>query len=301
MPSRVIFEEEAMASDVFIHKKTHKKGNRSFFIRIFTKIVHSPYSARPAPGMSVPSPALLLVHRRNIHKITIKYAYEFSKSGRTVGQPRQNMKSYDAFQNKHKPWFYSPNGHLSGAAKRPSSVSFQNWTKLHERQRRFLAELAGLDDRRIGPKDEEVLQQALKKWPSGLYPVYMGGGVDSTTYTCNIFVGDSMFYAGKAIFGKYHSAREFWEGRVPDFALVDKKKGVKRGDVAAFGGHHLEIVTSVDTERDWGNDLCFCSRGAGRSSGDQGTEKCGMNWRTLGTRDNRYVDSDDIKFYRLVR
>ena len=205
------------------------------------------------------------------------------------------MKSYEDFQTKRKNWFYSPNKHLVGATPKPSFSSWKDWSKLKMNQKRYLIEQAGLNERSVSSKDEQKLLQAHKNWPSELNVVYWGGGDDN--YTCNIFVGDSLYYAGKTIFGKYSSARAFYEGQVPDFELVDKGKGVKRGDVAAFGGTHVEIVTSVDDEESWWGNLSFCSRGAGRSVGDQGEEKCGGAW--FGT--DRYVGEDDIRFYRLVR
>ena len=211
-----------------------------------------------------------------------------------LAQKDKLLKSYEDFQDKRKSWFYSPNKHLSGATPKPSFSSWKDWGRLGQNQKRYLIEQAGLNERSISSKDEEKLLKAHRGWPAEYSVVYWGGGEDN--YTCNIFVGDSLFYAGKTIFGKYHSAKAFYDGQVPDFKLVDKKEGVQRGDVAAFGGTHLEIVISVSKEKDWWGDLSFCSRGAGRVS-DQGTEKCGGSW--FGK--DRYVEEEDIRFYRLVR
>ncbi|MDR3338819.1 MAG: hypothetical protein LBT25_01775 [Candidatus Symbiothrix sp.] len=68
------------------------------------------------------------------------------------------------------------------------------------------------------------------------------------------------------------------------------------GDIAAFGGAHVEIVTSVD-----GNS--FCSIGAERGSGiflgllrsPNGVEVCGYEIIAQ----NRYIDNDKIKFRRV--
>ena len=214
-----------------------------------------------------------------------------------LAQKDKLMKGYEDFQDKRKYWFYSPNNHLNGATSKPSFSSWKDWTRLSQNQKRYLIEQAGLNERSISSKDEEKLLKAHKAWPAEYSVVYWGGGDDN--YTCNIFVGDSLFYAGKTIFGKYHSAKAFYDGQVPDFKLVDKKEGVQRGDVAAFGGTHLEIVTSVTKEEPWFGDpyYSFCSRGAGRGGSDQGTEKCGGAWFNQ----DRYVEEENIRFYRLVR
>lgn len=164
-------------------------------------------------------------------------------------------------------------------------------------QKRFLIERAHLKDTSIGPKDYDKLKHAYLFWPSRLYPVYWGGG-DAEAYTCSVFVGDCMYYCGfNSNNGKYHSARDFWLGRVSGFQLVDKNKGVKRGNVCTYNeGEHVEIVTSVDSSKSIFGNLSFCSRGAGHSSGDQGEERCG-----LGLSANRYVNLSKWKFLRLVK
>lgn len=207
------------------------------------------------------------------------------------------MDSYSRFQNKKQPWFFSPNSSLSGATFRPIRFNlWSDWNQLSQNQKRFLADSAHLKDTSIGPKDYEKLKHAYAFWPSRLYPVYWGGG-DAEAYTCSIFVGDCMYYCGvTGNNGKYHSAKDFWMGRIDGFHLVDKDKGVKRGDVCAYKGEHVEIVTSVDSEKNFLNDLGFCSRGAGHDDGEQGEERCGWGFNV-----NRYVNSSKWKFYRLAK
>lgn len=60
---------------------------------------------------------------------------------------------------------------------------------------------------------------------------------------------------------KYYSAKQIWEGS-GGFKLINKKD-LKRGDIAAFGGHHVEIVTKIERNNFFSDDE-FCSRGVGR-------------------------------------
>ncbi|MBC9933021.1 hypothetical protein [Chitinophaga qingshengii] len=208
------------------------------------------------------------------------------------------MDSYSRFQAKRQPWFFSPNGSLSGATSKPIHFNtWADWNQLSQNQKRFLIERAHLKETSIGPKDYDKLKHAYLFWPPRLYPVYWGGG-DAEAFTCSVFVGDCMYYCGfNSNNGKYHSAKDFWMGRVNGFRLVDKDKGVRRGDVCTYkGGEHVEIVTSVDGSKSIFGNLSFCSRGAGHSTGDQGEERCG--W---GATADRYVNISEWKFFRLAK
>ena len=97
--------------------------------------------------------------------------------------------------------------------------------------------------------------------------------------------------------GKYLSARDIWDA-TGSLKKIDKTKDkVQPGDIVAFGGTHVEIVTKVD-----GNS--FCSIGAGRGGNPyniigykNGTEECG--WTPPGLQ-NRYIDNEKIRFRRVL-
>ncbi|HLP88453.1 MAG TPA: DUF4157 domain-containing protein [Nostocaceae cyanobacterium] len=203
-----------------------------------------------------------------------------------LGQDKVTMKSYDDFQNKGQAWFFSPNGNLTGAYKKPDSF-FDDNTWLNSRQalqrRIVILNLAGFSDataqlrkmfssggRRYFQSIKPRLQQAYQKWPANRYAVFQapqeGGGEDRNT--CNIFVGDALFLAGIKINGKYPSAENIYNG-ASGLKSQDKPG---RGVIASWSGH-LEIVTKVQA------DGTFCSRGGYRTP--IGGEKCGRTTNGL--------------------
>jgi len=125
----------------------------------------------------------------------------------------------------------------------------------------------------ITEEHSDVMREALALWPAQYHAVYYGIG----GYTCNIFVGESLHRAGLRVMqgGKYYSARQIWNGVSP-FVRITNLADARRGDIVAFDGEHVEIVTRVSPQG-------ICSRGAGREQGyekyiwlsiDDGLERC---------------------------
>lgn len=216
------------------------------------------------------------------------------------------MDHYWKFQTGVFGWFFSPNPKLTSATSRPGKLdSWNSWDALSTNQRQTLSDLAGFSSSTIiqqNNTDLQKLKDAITSWPSGYYSVFWSipAGSNEETYTCNIFVGDVLHLAGKSTMTgekKYYSAKQIYDAVTP-FKKVEKAD-VVRGNIAAFGGTHLEIVTKVYDEEDfWGSGTTrvFCSRGGGRGSEDEmGTEKCG----TAYFERDREVNDDGINFLTL--
>ncbi|WP_444647838.1 hypothetical protein [Flavobacterium columnare] len=208
------------------------------------------------------------------------------------------MNSYKDFY-ENKGYFLTKNSMLTGAKRKPlhfpsTSNGFSkkwmdsSWFVLT--QRKYLLLLAKLDkDRKVTDSDYSTLKRAYDKWESGYYVVFYG---EDAKWSCNLFAGEALFMAGYNILfnGKYLSAKQVWNGEKLKFV---KKQDVQRGDIAAFGGTHVEIVTQVRRGQLFEDDE-FCSRGAGRGATGNGTEKCDADsW--WGSRE---IDNDNIKFFR---
>lgn len=127
--------------------------------------------------------------------------------------------------------------------------------------------------------------------------MYWGGGTDEA-YTCNIFVGECIYlYKGATVAmngSKYNSANDVFTGRASQITEVKKEKTMP-GDIAAFNGVHVEIITSVQRADLIGN-INFCSRGGGRSY-DNGIEKCG-SWYDIDNM-QRDLANSYIKIFRV--
>ncbi|MDR3060746.1 MAG: hypothetical protein LBU57_01375 [Dysgonamonadaceae bacterium] len=213
------------------------------------------------------------------------------------------INSYTNFDKKIQYWVFSKNGNLlpKGQTLKPGTFplrkeQFGNWWKgLTDRQKRVLYSTLNKDNysQAISNKDYEKIKKVYDSWPLGYIAVYYG--VEG--WSCNQFVGEALFMAGKTVMsnGKYYSAKEIWEAKSPLVEIDKEKTKIKPGDIAAFGGTHVEIVTNVD-----GND--FCSIGAGRGSeilfgiikSGNGVEVCGFEFYN-----SRYINSKNIKFRRL--
>ena len=159
-------------------------------------------------------------------------------------------------------------------------------------QRKYLLLLAGFDvGRSVRDSDYSSLKNAYDKWKLNYYVVFYG---EDAIWSCNLFVGESLYRAGyKSIMsgGKYLSAKQIWNG---EKLTSVKKDDVQRGDIAAFGGVHVEIVTNVRRGQ-WFEDDEFCSRGAGRGPTGNGDERCdASNWFS----GSREISNNDIKFFR---
>lgn len=209
------------------------------------------------------------------------------------------MNSYKDFFNG-KGYFLTKNSQLSGATRKPSrfpdtSKNFeQKWMSsvwFVTSQRKYILLLAGISDSySVKNIDYNKLKQAYNKWSSKYYVVFYGGGMG---WTCNLFVGETLSLAGKNVInnGRYYSAKQIWNGEGP-FKKINKAQ-IKKGDIAAFGGYNVEIVTRVTERGIFIKDkISFCSRGAGSGGGREfGTEKCGDL--------QRHINNDRVKFLRV--
>ena len=208
------------------------------------------------------------------------------------------MNSYKDFYNG-KGYFLTKNAALTGAKRKPprfpdSSKGFSkkwidsNWFVYS--QRVYLLILARIDNTTpVKDSDYARIKEAYNKWDSGYYVVIYGGDVG---WACNLFVGETLYWAGKSkvVDGKYYSAKQIWSAQ-GGFKEVDKKN-IERGDIVAFGGYHVEVVTRV-TEKGiiFKDKVSFCSRGAGRGPIDIGTERCNDP--------QRQVSNNNVKFLRV--
>ncbi len=204
------------------------------------------------------------------------------------------MNSYKDFYNG-KGYFLTKNKNLLGATKRPYAFpekkGFESdWRKLEQNQRRYLAFLANVDERRISVHQYEALKKAFDKWKSAYFVVYYG--IDKG-YACNLFVGEAIYWAGKdtSSGGKYLSAKQISQG-IGSFKLIEDKKNVEIGNIVAFGSTHVEIVTKVNRDYYYFDDD-FCSRGAGRGNSDFGTERC------EGLSRSREINNENIRFFKI--
>lgn len=229
-------------------------------------------------------------------------ASDIAAAAEKLGDNSVIMEHYWKFQTGVLGWFFSPNSKLTSATSRPSKLdTWDHWDDFSTNQRQTLSDLAGFSSATViirNNTDLKKLQEARTSWPSGYYSVFWSipDGSSEETYTCNIFVGDTLHLAGKTQMTsekKYYSAKQIYDAVAP-FTLVEKAN-VARGNIAAFGGTHLEIVTKVYDEEGLfgGKTRVFCSRGGGRGSEDEmGIEKCG----TAYFERDREVNDDSIHF-----
>jgi hypothetical protein len=233
-----------------------------------------------------------------------------------LGDDTLAMESYrhfqddDGFGDSLAPtwgWFFSPNNFLLGSITRPAKFdSWGDWDAMKYQAQRVLVNLADIPQGDIGianfktPGRLETLQTSYALWPESRVAVFQHGDSEPTN-TCNIFLGDALFLAGFGYVmhfsglrlkdGKYFSAKEVWEasapkrgGVFPPFVPVNKQD-IARGDIVAFHGNHVEIVTHVSPVP----EVTFCSRGGYRQP--MGQEKCGEP--------DRVIDDPAIRFRRV--
>lgn len=216
-----------------------------------------------------------------------------------LGNDTKIMDSYRSFF-KGNGFFLTKNGKLYGAKRKPPKFPsnakelMSKWTNndwFVTAQRNYLMFMAGIDKTSTIKASHYIsLKSAYEKWGINYYVVDYG---KDAKWACNLFVGETLHWAGVTQMNgsKYYSAKQIWEGSGGFKAVA--KKDLKRGDVAAFGGHHVEIVTKVERNH-YISDDDFCSRGAGRTvffgllGGDFGTERCGHE-----------IDDEDVKFFRV--
>jgi hypothetical protein len=201
------------------------------------------------------------------------------------------MNSYRDFYN-NKGYVLTTNKSLRGdlkISKFPTTARafLKEWNSYTKAQKIYLLDLADLNDKQVTLMNYEKFRNANNKWPDDHFVVNYG---KNAKWACNLFVGEALFMAGYTLMdgGKYYSAKDIWEAK-GRLKIVDKKD-VERGDIVAFGGIHVEIVTKVNKGQSFFDDD-FCSRGAGRGSSDFGTEKCeGIVGNT------REIDNEEVRF-----
>lgn len=209
------------------------------------------------------------------------------------------MDYYSHFEQGTYGFFFSPNGKLESATKRPTSFStWEDWPNLAANQRKTLAVLGGFkeDTTNVIKNDSDLkkLKAAYKKWPKELWSIWWANDYGGT-WTCNIFVGDALYLWKKKSIVKdnrhYYAPSEISKGQGP-FKKLAKDK-VERGAIVLFGTHHMEIVTSRNHNTFFDDD--FCSIGAGRGSRSAtGIEKCDDF-----SSETREVENSDNSFYTL--
>jgi len=224
---------------------------------------------------------------------------------KVLGEDEIMMKSYKDFYNQ-KGYFLTKNSRLIGAKRKPprfpdNEKGFSkkwgdpNWFVIT--QKKYLLFLAGFSDQKIITDSlYSSLKSAYDDWNSKYFVVIYGAS-EASKWACNLFVGEALYLADKTQMstGKYYSAKQIWNAE-GGFKLVDKKD-VQEGDIAAFGGHHVEIVTRVRRGQ-WFEDDEFCSRGAGRGSSGFGTERCDASF-TNWFSGSREINDENIKFLRV--
>jgi len=215
-----------------------------------------------------------------------------------LGKETATMDSYQQFQDGTRGWFFSPNRTLAGAKARPSKLAswaaFKSLLNMGDKGAKVIADLAGLPDNKLSEKHGAALKAAYDSWPSNRYAIFQSSGAGGD-YLCNVFVGDALNLAGKSRMrgsDKYYGAAEFYKGGVVPRCEQVSQEHVARGDIVTWAFGHMEIVTKVTREKGFFYDTnAFCSRGAGRGSGEQGVEKCNDSQRQL--------KATNIKFFRL--
>jgi hypothetical protein len=215
-----------------------------------------------------------------------------------LGKDKVTMESYEQFQSGTRGWFFSPNPGLAGAKERPSKLAswqaFKNLLNVGDKRAKVIADLAGLPDSRLSETHWPTLKRTYDSWPADLYAIFQSSDTGGD-YLCNVFVGDVLYLAGRTRMregGKYYSAAQLYKGGVVPRCEQVEQKHVSRGDIASWAFGHMEIVTKIIRDKGYIWDTnAFCSRGAGRVSGEQGVEKCEDNQRQL--------KASDIKFFRL--
>jgi len=207
------------------------------------------------------------------------------------------INSYNAFYNG-RGYFLTKNNGLNSAMGRPSKFPEKSkdfikyWFDLENPQRKYLLDLAGLNERAIGEHSYNKIKNAYNSWGTNYYVVDLGS---NAKWSCNLFVGEALYMLGKRCLNtekKYYSAQEIRRNN-PNFTPV-KLKDVERGNIVSMlGGAHVEIVTNV-VRKELKKKLKlieyyegeFCSQGAGRSDGGNGEERCSFGGRELHNSEN---------------
>lgn len=204
-------------------------------------------------------------------------ADKIATAAEQLGANTAIMDSYWNFQTNTTVWFFSKNPNLLGSYKNVTSLkTWTGWRNLSSQHKTVYCDLAKLNANTLVENDVNLkkLIDVHSKWPQEFYAVFWGNE-NSGTWTCNIFVGEAIYWAGKntAKNGKYYSASQIHSDTKP-FNKVEPKN-LKRGNIVTMhDGAHTEIVTKSPLKFDFADDG-FCSIGAGRSSRSElGTTKC---------------------------
>jgi hypothetical protein len=212
------------------------------------------------------------------------------------------MDFYSHFEKGTYGFFFSPNPNLNSATKRPLKFdSWHNWDSLAPNQKRTLAVLGGFKEDATdiirNATDFDKLKQAFSEWPATLFSVFWQNEKFRGVWTCNIFVGDSI-YLWKKI-SVVNENRHYYEpssikaGKGPFVNL--STDNAKRGAIVVFGDSHTEVITSTITYLF--ADKGFCSIGAGRGNRNStGTIRCD---NSLTPFESREIEDPNNSYYTL--
>lgn len=211
------------------------------------------------------------------------------------------MQSYKKFQVGDWSWFFSKNPSLAGKRENDFTLkTWDGWDTLNSEKRTVLLDLAGLPKNPTRNTDNiNKLVTASEKWRKELYAIFWGDGFDGV-WTCNIFVGEAIYWAGKDTSndeGHYLSASQIHKNSSPFIAV--KKGDLVAGNIVTFhNGGHTEIVTKAPIKFVFADDG-FCSIGAGRGDIETiGKESCDgsltfSNDREIDNPNNAYHGVED--------
>ncbi|MHC4308358.1 MAG: eCIS core domain-containing protein [Planctomycetota bacterium] len=173
----------------------------------------------------------------------------------SLGRNSLIMDSYVNFRSKTWSWYFSKNASLKPYHKKPDQFnSWVDWDDLASsqtgiRKRMVIANLGGFDNNSFrsinrNNSDLQKLISGFNRWPNDWYAIFQSSE-EKATNTCNIFVGESLFIAGKNTVkgdGKYHSAEEVYDGDGPFIQI--EPGAFSRGDIDA-NGSHTDVIVSV--------------------------------------------------------
>lgn len=212
------------------------------------------------------------------------------------------MDYYSHFEEGTYGFFFSPNPSLKSATKRPLNFdNWDDWDELAPNQKRTLAVLGGFkeDATDIIRNDTDLnrLKEAFGTWPSSLFSVFWQNEAFKGVWTCNIFVGDSIYlWKKRSVMSEnrhYYDPSSIKAGKGPFIKLT--AKNAKRGAIVVFGDSHTEIITSLKTYMF--ADKGFCSIGAGRGNrSETGIIKCDSSLTPFETRE---IEASNNSYYTL--
>lgn len=201
---------------------------------------------------------------------------EIAAAAESLGKNTIIMESYMKLQENVNKWFFSKNPDLTGKYKKPKSLkTWNDWNDLDSMQRQVICNLNNINPNTLNENKENFnkIIAGYNSWPSNLFAIFWGDK-NYGTWTCNIFVGEALYWAGKSVTnkGKYYSALQIHKNIEP-FKKVEPNK-LKRGNIVTFhNGGHTEIVTKSPLKFTFADDG-FCSIGAGRADNTIGEIKC---------------------------